>query len=67
MKEKNNLNIINGLSKMKMANNPYKNFDTRIIRYAPGEYKQIITALEENDKEKVLDIIFKVYYRGHLQ
>lgn len=43
-----------------------KGYITDNIRYAPGEKRKLISALEDNDKEKVLDIIFAIYYRGDL-
>jgi len=46
--------------------NPYKNYETRTIKYAPHEYKELIEALEMNESEKVKDIIFKIYFRKHL-
>jgi len=54
--------IFNGEVK---GNNPYKNFETRTIRFAPGEYKKLMDALDGNSKEEILDIIFKIYLRRH--
>lgn len=43
--------------------NPYKNCEFKQIRFKQGEYKKLVNALENNDKEKILDIIFAVYLR----
>ncbi len=46
--------------------NKKRGFESKIIRYAPKEYKELITALENNDSERVKDIVFKIFYRGDL-
>jgi len=48
-----------------IGKNPFKGFDTRTTRYAPGEYKVLIDALSEGRNNDVLDIVYKIYLRGH--
>ena len=45
--------------------NKYKGYQTDNIKYAPGEKKELISAFENNDKDIILDIVFKIYLRGH--
>lgn len=49
--------------------NPHKNMQVKSVWFktVPDEYKQLIDALDTNDKEKVLDIIFEIYLRGDLK
>lgn len=50
---------------MEKFNNKKKGFMTKYIRYSSEEqYRELIKAFENNDKEKVLDIVFEIYYRG---
>ena len=46
--------------------NPHKNMEMFNICFKKGEHKKLVNALEENDKEKILDIIFEIYLRGDL-
>lgn len=45
--------------------NPLKNYEFREIRYKPKEYQKLMNALESNDKEEVLNIVFAIYLRKH--
>lgn len=49
-----------------MPNN-HKNFIQKILWFkSEDEYNQLTNAINTNEKDKVLDIIFKIYLRGDL-
>lgn len=51
-----------------MVENLFKGYCTKSIKYKnEKEYWDLANAIEENNKEKVLDIIFKIYHEKRLQ
>lgn len=47
--------------------NKHKNMILRSIWFKRGEYNKLINAIENNNKEDVIDILFNIYNRGDLK